>query len=168
MIQMKLSACEKSIFDRAADGVTGRHLYLRGHKGKRLGTTTSQMMQYLSFLTNNTLGEGSFFCTKPGPQTFFPVCYRRNWLVCKDPPDLNPWTGMTSLMLLWLNGKKSLQPGSKKIWWRAWNQKSGDCWRSGLMPIPMIILSIYFWLCSICLEHLTRDYRRKLEGRLLG
>ncbi len=56
---------------------------------------------------------------------------------------------LTSSMLLWLNGSKSLQPKSSTILWKAWNQKSG-CYKSIWMP--MVNDHIWVWWSSVHIQ----------------
>lgn len=70
----------------------------------------------------------------------FWVWWGRTWFGCTElPPNQHfqdeleiwprarphhPTSVLDSLMLLWLNGSKSLQPGSQ-TWWKVWEQRSG-------------------------------------------
>ncbi len=104
----------------------------------------------------------------------------RTWLACREPwPQPHPtplgWAGTRTLSpsvsgrllaLLWLNGSKFLQPGSK-IWWKAFPEE----WRllqqqisvynfgmrcSGHHMADDVQVSTYIWLSSFeCLDRLV-------------
>ena len=87
--------------------------------------------------------------------------FRMNWSTRCEPGLITHHQCGTSLMLLWLNGTKSLQPASK-IWWKAWNQKIEGCYSSRLMLMVLERQVQQLYIGEMCLH--TFDHVLNVSG----